>query len=140
MATNKDCIFCRIVRAEIPSYKIYEDDKFLAILDIARFVEGHTIVIPKDHFETIWDVPNIGEYYAVIQKIGNHYKSLGYKYVDTLSFGRMVLHSHVHLVPHSGDKNWSAALKGVHEMQLDTSRHPTPEEGANLVAKFKLPR
>src|SRR4030042_5676983 len=138
MKQNKNCIFCKIVRGEIPSYKIGENGKFLAILDIARFVDGHTIVIPKEHFASIWDVPDVGEYYEFIQKVGNHFRKLGFKYVDTLSVGRMILHAHVHLIPHNNEDAWRNSLLKIHEMQLDASRHPIPEEGARLVKKLKM--
>lgn len=58
MVENKDCIFCKIVKGEIPAEKVYEDDNFIGILDIKPFSEGHTLVIPKKHFETILDMPN----------------------------------------------------------------------------------
>ena len=51
------CIFCKIVSGEIPSYKIYEDDYTYAFLDIADDYEGHTLVIPKEHYENSLDVP-----------------------------------------------------------------------------------
>jgi len=51
------CIFCRIVKGELPSAKIYEDDDILAFLDIAPKNKGHTLVIPKRHYETLLDVP-----------------------------------------------------------------------------------
>ena len=51
----KDCIFCKIARGESPCYKIYEDDMTIAFLDIAKDVYGHTLVIPKKHFENAMD-------------------------------------------------------------------------------------
>ena len=136
---KSDCIFCKIISGEIPSCKIHEDDEFLAILDIAQFTEGHTIVIPKEHFDTMWDVPNIGEYLAFVQKVGNHFRGLEYKYVDTLTFGRMVLHSHVHIVPHNGDSDdWEKALQVIGEYQQDPSRHPNNDKGKKLIKKFSF--
>ena len=87
-----DCIFCNIIKGIVPSLKIHENDKYLAILDIAQFTEGHTIVIPKDHIEFVWDAPQIGEYFEFVKKIGDHYRELGYSYVDVLTFGRLVHH------------------------------------------------
>lgn len=135
-----DCIFCKIVSGDIPSYKIYEDDNFLAILDISQFTEGHTILIPKKHYEFIWDIPNGKEYFEVSQKISKHFMdNLGYKYVDSASFGRMVPHAHFHLIPHNGEKNdWSKAISKVGDMQTDSTRRPTAQEGAKIVDKFKL--
>lgn len=124
-----DCIFCKIVKGEIPSYKIAEDDKFLAFLDICQFTKGHTLVIPKEHHCLIFDVPNIGEYFEFVKKVGNHFRELGYKYVDTVTLGRMVPHSHVHLIPHKGGENdWAKALKPVFDLQHDEDRRPKEKE------------
>ena len=46
-----DCIFCKIIKGEIPCYKVYEDDDVLAFLDISQTTKGHTLVIPKKHFD-----------------------------------------------------------------------------------------
>jgi len=132
------CIFCKIINNEIPSQKIYENDDFLAILDIAQFVEGHTIVIPKKHYEFIWDIPEISEYMDFVNVISKHYiKDLGYKYVDTASFGRMVPHAHMHLVPHNGKNNdWTDALAQVGAMQEDKSRWKNSDDFAIINEKF----
>ncbi len=54
---SKDCIFCKIIKNEIPSTKVYESDNFIGILDINPISFGHTLVIPKKHYETIIDMP-----------------------------------------------------------------------------------
>ena len=133
------CIFCKIVKGEIPCFKIFEDENFLAFLDISQFTPGHTLVIPKTHYRFVWDHPQIGEYYSLVQKIAAHYQKLGYKYVDSLVFGRMMPHAHVHLVPHNEDqKDYQKFLHGLDEMIADSSRHPDATTGDKLVAKFKL--
>ena len=48
-----DCLFCKIIAGEIPSHKIYEDDKTFAFLDISPISEGHTLVVPKNHFQYV---------------------------------------------------------------------------------------
>jgi histidine triad (HIT) family protein len=53
----ENCIFCKIVKGEIPSARVYEDDKFIAFLDIMPLNHGHTLVIPKKHYETILEIP-----------------------------------------------------------------------------------
>ena len=52
-----DCIFCKIVASEIPSYKVYEDESTLAFLDIAPVNFGHTLVIPKKHYANLEEIP-----------------------------------------------------------------------------------
>ncbi len=95
-----DCVFCKIIKGEIPSYKVYEDKDFYSFLDIRPLNPGHTLVIPKNHYRWVWDVPNIGKYYEVVQKIANAIKEgLGTEYIVSLVFGEAVEHAHVWLVP-----------------------------------------
>ena len=63
-----DCIFCKIAKGEVSSFKIYEDDNYFAFLDISNFTPGHTLVIPKKHYRFVWDVENIEGYFKVVQK------------------------------------------------------------------------
>lgn len=135
-----DCLFCKIVSGEIPSYKIYEDDKYLAFLDIAQFTQGHTIIIPKKHFRFIWDIENVGEFYEFAVKVANYYRSLGYEFIDSASFGRLIPHAHYHLVPNKEDANdWQKALTGIGDLQKDLGRRLSAEEAAKVLTKFKLP-
>src|SRR3954463_900191 len=57
MATDPNCIFCKIVAGQIPCFKVYEDDAVLAFLDIGPLVRGHTLVIPKEHHATVMEIP-----------------------------------------------------------------------------------
>ena len=50
-----DCIFCKIVKGEIPCFKVYEDERVLAFEDINPISEGHTLIIPKSHAQSLWD-------------------------------------------------------------------------------------
>jgi histidine triad (HIT) family protein len=135
-----DCIFCKIVKGDIPCYKIYEDEEFLAFLDISQFTRGHTLVIPKKHYRFIWDVENIEGYGKAVKKVCEHFnKELGYKYVDTLSLGRMVPHAHMHIVPHNnGENGWEESLEEIGKMQTDDSRRITQKEGEEIQKEFKL--
>ena len=137
----EDCLFCKIVNGEIPAYKIYEDEKYLAFLDIAQFTEGHTIIIPKKHFRFIWDIENVGEFYEFAVKVANHYQSLGYEFIDSASFGRLVPHAHYHLIPNKKDGNdWDKAIENVGKLQKDMDRRITREEATKVLAKFALPK
>jgi len=96
----KNCVFCKIVKGEIPCYKIYEDNDFLAFLDIAPFVKGHTQVIPKKHYRWVWSVPNIGQYFEVVKKITNRYqKVFGNDWVTSIVWGQMISHAHIQILP-----------------------------------------
>ncbi len=96
----EDCIFCKIAKGEIPSYKVYEDENFFAFLDINPKNKGHTLVIPKQHYRWIWDIPNIDECYKVVGKVANAIrKSMRTEWVVSLVIGEDVSHAHVWLIP-----------------------------------------
>lgn len=104
-----DCIFCKIVRGEIPAHKVYEDEKFFAFLDIHPQSPGHTQVIPKQHYRWVWDVPNVGDYFEVVKKIAKaQQKAFGTEWVLSKSIGDEVPHAHIWVFPSdesTGDKN-----------------------------------
>jgi len=96
----QDCVFCKIAKGEIPSYKVYEDDSFLAFLDINPLNPGHVQVIPKKHYRWTWDVPNFGEYWEVAKKVAKgQIDGLGAKMVEFLTHGMDVSHAHIWVVP-----------------------------------------
>lgn len=102
-----DCIFCKIIKGEIPSYKIYEDENVYAFLDIAGDVCGHTLVVPKEHYENVLDVSPkaLAEVTAAVQKIATHYVTdCGYSGVNILNASgkdaeQSVFHLHFHILP-----------------------------------------
>ena len=81
------CIFCKIINGEIPSYKIYENDKVYAFLDIAKDVDGHTLVIPKKHVSDIMEADNetLLAVMEGIKVVTDHYVSLGYDGVNVMN-------------------------------------------------------
>ena len=96
----ENCIFCKIVRGEIPSYKVYEDDKFLAFLDINPQSPGHTQIIPKDHHRWVWDVPNVGEYFEVARKVAlAQRKAFDTEWILEKIVGEDVEHAHIWVFP-----------------------------------------
>jgi histidine triad (HIT) family protein len=103
-----NCIFCKIISGEIPSYKVYEDENFLAFLDIHPQSSGHTQVIPKKHFRWVWQVPNVGEYFEVVRKIAlAQQKSFKTDFILSKIVGDEVEHAHIWIYPNSkvsGDK------------------------------------
>ena len=106
-----DCIFCKIAKGEMPCYKVYEDDEFFAFLDINPLNPGHTLVIPKDHYRWVWDVPNLGEYYDVVGRIANaQKKAFDTDYIVSLVFGDEVPHAHIWLVPRLPNDGHGAAI------------------------------
>ena len=95
-------IFTRIINGEIPAYKIYEDDKVIAFLDIHPQISGHTIIVPKKQIDHIWDL-NDEDYeylWTVVKKIGSHIRGvIGSPRVGISVEGFGVPHAHVHIVP-----------------------------------------
>jgi len=98
-----DCIFCKIVAGEIPSYKIYEDEKYLAFLDVFPKTIAQMLVIPKVHEQWVWDVPNLGEYYEVAGKVARHIREVSGQPVRQMVYGFEVPHAHIQIRPGSDD-------------------------------------
>ena len=97
-----ECIFCKIVKGEIPSCKVYEDENFLAFLDINPQSPGHTQVITKTHYRWVWDVPNAGKYFEVVKKIAlAQQKAFGTDFILAKIIGDEVEHAHVWVFPNS---------------------------------------
>ena len=122
-----DCIFCKIIKGEIPSYKIYEDEKTYAFLDIACDSFGHTLVIPKKHCQNVLDCDD--EYLQATilsaKKIAKHYvEDCGFDGVNILnasgeSAQQTVFHLHMHIIPRKKDDGidiW--ALKDKYDFDL----------------------
>jgi len=95
-----DCIFCKIVRKEIPAEIVYEDDTFLAFLDIHPESPGHIQVIPKNHVRWVWDVANIGEYFELVKKIAiAQRKAFNTDWILSRIVGDEVKHAHIWVYP-----------------------------------------
>lgn len=98
----EDSIFTKIIRGEIPSHKIYEDEKTYVFLNIHPSVEGHTLVIPKKQVQFLWDLEE-EDYVAVMttaKKVANRLKEvLNPPFVGEKVVGLDVPHAHVHLIP-----------------------------------------
>lgn len=100
-------VFCRIIDGEIPSYKLYEDDDVIAILDISQVTKGHTLVISKKHYENFLATPKevMHKVMDVAQRIGQaQITTLNAKGVNILTncypeAGQTVMHFHVHVIP-----------------------------------------
>lgn len=106
-----DCLFCKIVAGEMPVYKIYEDDNVIALLDIEPSSPGHTMIIPKEHYEDFMVFPTekSGELFGGVQKVikmlekalnSDHF-TIGVNSGKIL--GRHVEHLHVHVIPRFPD-------------------------------------
>ena len=114
----QDSIFTKIIKGEIPSHKIYEDDDVFAFLDIHPITPGHTLVIPKKQVEFVWDLD--AETYTKLtlatQKIALHLReALSVPYVGEQVIGTDVPHAHIHLVPFSAHSEFRRLPDGSEE-------------------------
>ena len=113
MYMEHDCVFCKIVKKEIPATVVYEDDNFLAFLDIRPVAPGHTQIIPKKHYRWVWDLPaqagvpgNIGDYFAVVQKLAlAQKKGFNADIIRSQVYGEEIAHAHIWVWPETvGDE------------------------------------
>ena len=103
----EDCVFCRIAAGEIPGLKVYEDEETVAIMDIAKDVDGHILVLPKGHCKNILDcAPDaLDAVMRTVQLVSRHLtEKCGYSGVNLLnasdeSAGQSVPHFHIHIIP-----------------------------------------
>lgn len=97
---ENNCVFCKIVKKEIPAYIIYENEDFLVFLDIHPMAPGHTQIIPKKHYRWVWDVPNIGEYFEIVKKIAIAQKeAFNVEIIRSQIYGEEVPHAHIWVWP-----------------------------------------
>ena len=124
-------IFSRIVAGEIPSYKVAEDDRFYAFLDINPLAKGHTLVIPKQEVDYPYDLDDetLQGMILFAKQIAQKIKAFsGCKRVATVVLGLEVPHAHIHLIPMNSEKD------------VDFSREKlilTPEEFAEIASVLR---
>ena len=121
---NESCVFCKIIRGEIPSTRVFEDENTLAFLDIGPLVKGHTLVIPKHHFDSLPVAPPevAAQVMVTAQKIAQaQLNGLGADGVNIHQAngkvaGQVVPHLHIHVVPRFKEDgyhwNWKAGRYG----------------------------
>lgn len=129
----QDSIFTKIVKGEIPCHKIYEDDRTLAFLDIHPVQPGHSLVIPKEQIEFVWDLPD-DLYQAVMlssKKVALQMREvLPKKYIHERIVGTDVPHAHIHLIPFD---DTSELIN-----QPDDTAEPDSEALAEMAAKLRI--
>lgn len=104
---EKDCIFCKIANGEIPSKTIYEDEKFKVILDVGPATRGHALILPKNHYANLYELPD--EAAAKVMLLAKKMAALMTEKLDCDGFnlvqnngkaaGQTVFHFHLHLIP-----------------------------------------
>ena len=115
---HENCIFCKIIKGDIPSSKVYEDEKVLAFLDLSQVTKGHTLVIPKSHEENIYELSeeSAAAVFTAVPKIANAIKAaydpIGMNMLNNngAEAGQSVFHFHVHLLPRYGQGDGFGAV------------------------------
>ena len=104
---SEDCIFCQIIRKEAPASIVYEDDRVVAFLSNRPVNEGHTLVVPKKHYENIYDIPEeeIAYLFKIVKRVAHAVRDAmaaeGIRVVQNNGWaaGQVIFHFHVHVIP-----------------------------------------
>lgn len=129
----EDSIFTKIIRGDIPSHKIYEDEQTCAFLDIHPITPGHVLVVPKQQVEFVWDLDDdtFHALMATSRKLAKHLReTLEVPFVGEQVIGVDVPHAHVHLIPFSTVREYR------HEPDMSTE--PDHEELARIAQRLAL--
>ncbi|MBR4470352.1 MAG: HIT family protein [Erysipelotrichaceae bacterium] len=121
------CVFCEIIKGNIPSKKVYEDDQILAILDISQTTKGHTLVMPKKHYENFLEMPSdeFGQLMSKVQEVAEKVtKALDAKGCNILIntnevAGQSVMHTHVHIIPRYDENDTISVKFSENKFDLD---------------------
>lgn len=131
--TNPDCVFCKIAEGSIPAVKLYEDSETIAFLNHHPVHPGHTLVIPKDHFENIYTVPaelwarmNLtAQKVAIAVREGVDADGINIVMNNEAPAGQVVFHCHIHIIPRHNDdglKHWDGQNASEEELKSSAEK------------------
>ena len=111
---SESCIFCKIARKEAPASTVYEDEKVISFLSIQPINIGHTLVVPKKHYENIYEFPEeeVAYLYKIVKKLAHAVKKAvdaeGIRIVQNNgeAAGQVIFHLHVHIIPMNKNRQW----------------------------------
>lgn len=134
---DDNCIFCKIANGEIPANTVYEDEHFRVILDMGPATEGHALILPKDHYADLFEVPDeiLAEAAVLAKKIGSvqvenlHADGLNVVQNNGETAGQTVRHFHIHLIPRYQSDEQTIGWK---------PGKPSAEELKNTLSKLKI--
>jgi histidine triad (HIT) family protein len=129
------CVFCQIVARKLPAAIVYENNEYIAFMDRSPFNEGHTLVCPKKHGETVWDLsePEIGGLFALAARLSKGVimatASDGFRFVQNNgeAANQVVAHVHVHIIP----------VKLADKGQWMDRKQATPEQLAEMASRIR---
>lgn len=139
MAHDATCIFCKIIKGDIPSAKVFENEDVIAFLDISQVTKGHTLVIPKDHQANIFELQDAtaAKLFSTVPPIARAIKEafqpIGLNLLNNNGelAGQSVFHYHIHLLPRYGKEDGFGAVWKTHESDYK------PEDYAKLAGLIK---
>jgi len=131
---DEDCIFCKIIKREIPSKIVFENDLNLAFLDISPISKGHTIIIPKNHYSTLEDIPDheLIEAFKLVKmismRIHQKLEITGYNILQNnfAAAGQVINHFHIHIIPRNFDDD---------KFRVSIPRNQASDEELNEILK-----
>jgi histidine triad (HIT) family protein len=127
---KSDDIFCKIIAGEIPSHKVYEDDQFFAFLDVNPLNPGHTLLVPKEHYEYLFDMPS--ELYTALWLKAKEIspaiqRATNAKRIGVVVEGFAVPHVHIHLAP----------INSPRELDSSNQKPAKPDDLAEMAEKIR---
>ena len=133
---SESCIFCKIAAKEAPAHVVYEDETVIAFMSIPPINVGHTLVVPKKHYENIYEIPedDIAYLYKIVKKVTHAVNKAvnaeGIRIVQNNgeAAGQVVFHMHVHIIPMNKDQSW------MHHAQMRDA--DTLNEDARKIREF----
>jgi histidine triad (HIT) family protein len=132
----KDCIFCKIVSKEIPADIVYEDEHFLAFLDVNPVHKGHLLLVPKEHHVWMQDTPDetVGEIFILTKKLMvAMQQGINAGYVQIGVVGTEIPHFHIHLIPHSLDDKTPQTFRHYEPYENQEEQHLFAEKIRNVI-------
>jgi histidine triad (HIT) family protein len=137
-----DCIFCKIINNQIPSYKVYEDDDILAFLDANPMAKGHTLVIPKKHIQDIFEMDDgtlakmASVARAIAEKMKNSFGAEGVNlyHASGASAEQTVFHAHLHVIPRRAGDSICFNCAASHKEKL------SEDDFKEILSKLKIER
>ena len=121
------CVFCSIIKGDIPSKKVCEDDDTLAILDISQTTCGHTLVMPKKHYENFLEMPKeefadlMAKTQTIAKQVVENLDAKGFNILINTNevAGQIVMHTHVHIIPRYDENDTISIAFNENKFDLD---------------------
>ena len=133
---TKACLFCQIVAGEVPAHRVYEDERFVAFLDIRPLFPGHALLVPREHHETLLDLPEPlhGPFLTATQTLSRAVRdatsSRGFFNAMNNVVSQSVAHLHMHVVP----RNPKDGLRGFF---WPRTKYASDEEAAAVASSIR---